>query len=105
MGQLRHGSTRTTAAGRRASHQSQESLQVLSRRAEMNPPTVAKWQQRTHGTDAPMGPTPSHATVLTTAQAALIVPCRRHTLLPLGDCLYALQATLPHLTRSALHRC
>jgi len=33
------------------------------------------------------------------------VAFRRHTLLPLDDCLYALQATLPHLTRSALHRC
>ncbi|MEQ9615880.1 MAG: DDE-type integrase/transposase/recombinase, partial [Algiphilus sp.] len=30
---------------------------------------------------------------------------RRHTLLPLDDCLYALQASLPHLTRSSLHRC
>ena len=30
---------------------------------------------------------------------------RRHTLLPLDDCLYALQPTIPHLTRSALHRC
>jgi hypothetical protein len=90
---------------RRAIHQSQESLKVLSRREGMNPQTVAKWQQRTHGTDAPMGPTPPHATVLTTAQAALIVACRQHTLRPLGDGLYALQATLPHLTRSALHRC
>jgi hypothetical protein len=26
-------------------------------------------------------------------------------LLPLDDCLYALQPTIPHLTRSALHRC
>jgi transposase InsO family protein len=25
--------------------------------------------------------------------------------LPLDDCLYALQATIPHLTRSSLHRC
>jgi hypothetical protein len=30
---------------------------------------------------------------------------RRHTLLPLDDSLYALQATNPHLTRSSLHRC
>ena len=29
---------------------------------------------------------------------------RRHTLLPLDDCLYALQPTLPHLTRSSLQR-
>jgi len=26
-------------------------------------------------------------------------------LLPLDDCLYALQASIPHLTRSSLHRC
>jgi len=25
--------------------------------------------------------------------------------LPLDDCLYALQPTIPHLTRSTLHRC
>ncbi len=30
---------------------------------------------------------------------------RRHTLLPLDDCLYALQAGIPYLTRSSLHRC
>jgi hypothetical protein len=35
----------------------------------------------------------------------VIVAFRRHTLLPLDDCLYALQPTIPHLTRSALHRC
>jgi transposase InsO family protein len=36
---------------------------------------------------------------------AVIVAFRRRTLLPLDDCLYALQPTLPHLTRSSLHRC
>ena len=30
---------------------------------------------------------------------------RKHTLLPLDDCLYALQSTIPQLTRSSLHRC
>ena len=30
---------------------------------------------------------------------------RRYTLLPLDDCLYALQESIPHLTRSSLHRC
>lgn len=29
---------------------------------------------------------------------------RRHRLLPLDDCLYAPQPSIPHLTRSALHR-
>lgn len=36
---------------------------------------------------------------------AIIVAFRRHTLLPLDDCLDALQATIPHLPRSSLHRC
>lgn len=30
---------------------------------------------------------------------------RKYTLLPLDDCLYSLQASIPHLTRSSLHRC
>jgi hypothetical protein len=52
-----------------------------------------------------MGPKPCHSTVLTLEEEALIVDFRRHTLLSLDDCLCALQATLPHLARSALHRC
>ena len=36
-------------------------------------------------------------------QEAIVVAFRRHTL-PLGDCLYALQATIPGLARSSLHR-
>lgn len=36
---------------------------------------------------------------------ARAVTGRRYTLLPLDDCLYALQPTIPHLTRSSLHRC
>jgi hypothetical protein len=35
----------------------------------------------------------------------MFVAFRRHTPLPLDDCLYALQPSIPHLTRSALHRC
>jgi transposase InsO family protein len=43
--------------------------------------------------------------VLSIEDEAIIVAFRRYTLLALDDCLYALQATLPHLTRSSLHRC
>jgi hypothetical protein len=43
--------------------------------------------------------------VLTVEQEATIVAFRRHTLLPLDDCSYALQATIPGLTRSSLHCC
>ncbi len=71
----------------------------------MNPKAVAKWKKRTPVTDAPMGPKQPHSTILTPEEEALLVACRRHTLLPLDDCLYALQATRPHMTCSALHRC
>lgn len=42
---------------------------------------------------------------LSIEEEAVIVAFRRHTLLPLDDCLYALLPTIPHLTRSSLHRC
>ena len=50
-------------------------------------------------------PTVPKSTVLSVEQEAIIVAFRKHTLLPLDDCLYALQATIPQLTRSSLHRC
>lgn len=45
------------------------------------------------------------STVLTIDEEVVVVAFRRRTLLPLDDCLYALQPTIPHLTRSSLHRC
>ena len=51
-----------------------------------------------------MGPTPA-STVLTVEQEAIAMAFRQHTLWPLDDCLYALQATIPRRSRSVLHRC
>jgi len=51
-----------------------------------------------------MGPEPV-STMLSPEHEAIAVAFRRHTLLALDDCLYALQATIPHLPRSALRRC
>jgi len=98
MGQVLHGSARTTAAIRRAIQHGQESLQSVATRYGINPKTVAKWRKRTTVQDAPMGPAPA-STVLTAEQEAMAVAFRRHTLLPLDDCLYALKATIPHLSR------
>jgi len=105
MGQILHGSARTTEATRRAIQNSQESLRVLAARYGINPKTVAKWKKRETVSDAPMGPKEAVSTVLTREQEALIVAFRKHTLLPLDDCLYALEDSIPHLTRSSLHRC
>ena len=104
MGQVLHGSARTTQAIRTAIQRSQESLQTLATRHGINPKTVAKWRKRATTADAAMGPTPA-STVLTTEQEAIAVAFRQHTLSPLDDCLYALQATIPQLSRSALPRC
>ena len=105
MGQILHGSARTTAAVRRAIQHSQESLKRLAQRYDLNPKTVAKWRKRTHVQDAPMGPQKAHSTVLSREQEAACVAFRKHTLLPLDDCFYALQASIPTLPRSSLHRC
>ena len=105
MGQLLHGSARTTAALRRTIQHSQESIARLAARYDLNAKTVAKWRKRTTVEDARMGPRQPHSTVLTAEQEAVIVAFRKRTLLALDDCLYALQASIPHLTRSSLHRC
>ena len=105
MGQVLHGCATTTEAIRRAIQASQESLRALSRRHGVNQKTIAKWKQRGSTSDLPTGPRQPGSTVLSSEEEALIVAFRRHTLLPLDDCLYALQPTIGHLTRSSLHRC
>src|ERR671911_500215 len=105
MGQVLHGSATTTEAVRRAIQHSQESLRTLAKRYGINQKTVRKWKGRGSVADLPTGPKEPRSTVLTVEEEAVIVAFRRHTLLPLDDCLYALQATIPHLTRSSLHRC
>ena len=104
MGQVLHGSATTTEAVRRTIQHSQESPRVLARRHGINQKTVAKWKKRTSTADLPTGPKEAKSSVLTVEQEAIIVAFRRHTLLPLDDCLYALQPTIPGLTRSSLHR-
>lgn len=105
MGQMRHGSATTTHAVRAAIQRSQASLSALSEEFGINPKTVAKWRKRPTVEDQKAGPKEPRSTVLSETDEAMVVACRRHTLLPLDDCLYALQATIPYLTRSALHRC
>src|SRR3954452_20549934 len=97
MGQVLHGSATTTEAVRRAIQHSQESLRRLAQRYGINQKTVAKWKARSSVSDLRTGPKEPRSTVLTLEEEAVIVAFRRHTLLPLDDCLSAL--------RSSLHRC
>lgn len=104
MGQMLHGCAKTTAAIRLSIQKSEESLIKLAKRYAINPKTVQKWRKRKSVEDARMGPKNPRSTVLTPEEEAACVAFRKHTLLPLDDCLYALQETIPHLTRSTLHR-
>jgi hypothetical protein len=77
----------------------------LAERHDIHPKTVAKWKKREITAGRPTGPRAPHSTVLSVQEEAIVVAFRKHTLLPLDDCLYALQPSIPHLTRSSLHRC
>ncbi|OSQ51355.1 IS481 family transposase [Marivita geojedonensis] len=105
MGQVRHGGATTTHAVRAAIQRSQASTSELSRELGINHKTIAKWRKRQTVEDQKTGPRQPRSTILSEEEEAMVVALRRHTLLPLDDCLYALQPTIPHLTRSSLHRC
>ena len=87
---------------RRAIQDRQESVRALARRYGVSTSTVQKWKKRRSVADLPMGPKTPASTVLSSDEEAVTVAFRKHTLLPLDDCLYALQSTIPHLTRSSL---
>lgn len=55
-----------------------------------------KWRKRATVEDMKTGPSEPRSTVLSEAEAeeAMVVAFRRHTLLPLDDCLYALKAPM-----------
>lgn len=105
MGQILHGRAMTTHAIRAAIQRSKAPLKELAARHGLNHKTVAKWRKRSFAHDAPMGPKVLRSTVLSAEEEAIVVMLRKHTPLPLDDCLYALQTTIPHLTRLSLHRC
>src|SRR5919112_851156 len=105
MGQVLHGSATTTEAIRRAIQHSQASLRQLAKRYGINPKTVAKWKARSSTTDQRTGPREPRSAVLSADEEAVVVAFRRHTLLPLDDCLYALQVqALPDWLLPYRHR-
>jgi transposase len=105
MAKVRHESARITQAVRQEIQLSRESQRILAKRLGINPKTVAKWKARATPDDLPSGPRPVLHRKLSAEEEAIIVSFREYTLLPLDDCLYSLQARIPHLTRSSLHRC
>ena len=105
MASVLHGSARTTPHLRAELQASKESSRALAARYGVNAKTVRKWRKRTTTGDALMGPKKPKSTVLTPAEEAIVVAFRQKTLLPLDDVLGCLRDAIPHLSRSALHRC
>ena len=104
MGQVLHGSHYDCGGPSSDTAWSREP-EGLAKRYGINHKIVARWKRRSSTADLPTGPKDRVSTVLSVEDEAVIVAFRRHPLLPLDDCLYALEATIPHLTRSSLHRC
>uniref|UniRef100_UPI0023559428 IS481 family transposase n=1 Tax=Pseudoalteromonas sp. TaxID=53249 RepID=UPI0023559428 len=105
MAQVLHGCARTTQAVRTELQNSQKEATELAKEYKINRKTVARRRKRNYVEDTPMGPKNPRSTVLSIEEEAMIVTFRKHTLLPLDDCLYTLQEKIPHLTRSSLYRC
>ena len=76
MGQVLHGSARTTEAVRRAIQLRQEGVRALAERYGVSPTTIQKWRKRETTTDAQMGPKEPRPTVLTPEEEAVIVAFR-----------------------------
>ena len=74
-------------AERRAIKRSEESVRAQARRYSINPATVQKWRKPEVVTDKTMGPAEPLSSVLSIEQEAIIFACRRHSILPLDDCL------------------
>ena len=105
MVQILHPCASTTEATRKNIQNSQKSIAKLAKQYGINPKTVVKWKKRDFVSDVKKGPKNPHSTILSLEEEALIVAFRKHTLLPLDDCLYSLQKNIPKLTRSNLYRC
>lgn len=78
MGQILHGSAKTTHVVRAAIQRSKASIKELAGRYDLNPKTVTKWKKRAFVHDAPMGPKAPHSTVLSAEEEALAVAFATH---------------------------
>lgn len=104
MGQVLHGSAKTTHAVRAELQRSQASSAELARRFGINEKTVRKWRSRRTVVDEPIGPKERHSSTLSAIEEAAIVALRVQARLPLDGVFVALKDVIPRLTRSSLHR-
>lgn len=105
MGQVLHGSAKTTHAVRAGLLPPKASAAQLAARFGINEETVLTLLKRRSVENMPTGPKERRSSVLTPVEEAAIVALRVQARLPLDDVYIALKNVIPHLTRSSLHRC
>lgn len=76
MGQVLHGSAKTTHAVRSELQRSQASVASLAKRYGINEKTVLKWRKRQSVEDLTMGPRERRSTVLSRMKEAAVVALR-----------------------------
>ena len=99
-----HRGATTNREIRRAIQLSDAPIRALAEMYGINPKTVMKWRHRGSAEDHPSGSGRAGIIALSPPEQEMCLAFRKATLLPLDDCLYALQLSLPHLTRATLHR-
>ena len=104
MGKTLYARARTTPKLRRETQNSQENLVTFSKDYGVSSKTTEKWQKKDFD-DVSMEPKMLRSRSLSQVEEALVVAFRFFMRLPLDDCLHSLRKTIPHLTRSSLHRC
>jgi transposase-like protein len=100
MGQILHGSAKTTHAIRGELQRSQASVASLAKRFSINEKTVLKWRHRQSVEDMPMGPKERRSTVLSAMEEAAIVALRVQARRPLDDVYIALKDVIPQAARN-----
>src|SRR3546814_20960365 len=101
MGQLLHGSAKTTHAVRAELQRSQAPVAQLAKRYGINEKTVIKWRRRPSVEDMPVGPQERRSTVLSPMEEAATVALRVQARLPLDTVFIPFKDVIPHLTRSS----
>ncbi|MFG1481246.1 IS481 family transposase, partial [Xanthobacter sp. V4C-4] len=95
MGQVLHGSAKTTHAVRAELQRSKAPVAELARRYGINEKTVSKWRSRSMVEDERMGPKERRSSVLSAVEEAAIVALRVQARLPLDDVFLALKDVIP----------
>jgi IS30 family transposase len=104
MGEILHGSAKTTPKIREEIFNSKESVKKLAEKYNLNPKTILKWKHRTSFSDRRSGAIKPKS-VLSEKEQAIICEFKRVTKFSLDEIFCALQDKIPALSRSNIYRC